>query len=166
LVDRPLFGERPGRVVVLCWGCGQVVELAAVTAAADDPEGFGFAGRGALPVEHRPYLGVGTSGTRTLAGSVEPQRVAGCLLYLEAWLWPGSADPAPSEWLVADGDGNVLGVVHAYVTRRGATRYGWGVLDGLAQGEDCTSPRAAARRLIDAAIGTGTDGPAGVGGGS
>jgi hypothetical protein len=150
LIDQPIFADqRPRRLELICWSCRRVVELSAWTAASDDPGGYGYQTAGDIPAEHRPALAVSTSGTGRFPASVPPERVAGALVHIEAWL--GQRREDAYQWLVTDRAGNVLGLVERSWTARGALRFRWGTWeDAAGHGEGFHSRDAAVRALLRA----------------
>jgi hypothetical protein len=136
--------RRPTHLELRCWACSTVWKVNAYTPATDDPETEDYR----PPREHTPSLSHWSSDLR-LPASLISEKHGPVMLHPESVLrgWGGD----PYEWLVTDLDGNVLGTVARYHTRRDAIRYRCGLLQQGTLSEGFKTPGAAARSLGEAA---------------
>lgn len=150
------YGDEalPATVHLRCWACDTWHSLEAMsTVVAQQHDGYAHK----APAEDRPWLsGADDFGRslRTLAAAVPAQRVGRVTLHAERRTGWGSALSTDDvyEWLVADAEGNVLGVVGRYRGQRGGDLYRCGLigLGGVAEGFKTSA--AAAKRVAQEAL--------------
>lgn len=145
VLEQPWFdGQRPTTVELRCWDCNTRITFTALTPESTDPEAE------APATEHTPFLGTTERGLLDLPASVPAEQVGPVFLHVDRFL----SYREPYVWLVADADGNVLGVVQRYVTGRGAIRFmaGLGIGEGTLTDAHATAAAAAKQVAIAAGL--------------